>query len=186
MDDVEDENIDFSKYTDVRFVGKSAFIYDNKVTYARKFTTRMSDMTGLNIDFSDKFSKSEAFEMVNYGIGGHRDPHTDYLDEARMENREEYLKHSGNRMATMLFFLSYVNQGGGIAFPHIDLYVPSLRNGALFWYNTKRNGEQDRRTVHGSCPALLGSKWELTKRVMERGQEFTRRCGLTTDANDDN
>lgn len=58
---------------------------------------RVSDMTKLSaID-------AEALQVVNYGIGGHYVPHIDAFDEA---DSSEFRTGSGNRIATVLFYVS--------------------------------------------------------------------------------
>lgn len=42
----------------------------------------------------------------------------------------------------------------------------------------QRDGEGDLRTRHAACPVLLGVKWVSNKWIHEKGQEFTRPCGL--------
>ena len=45
---------------------------------------------------------SEALQIQNYGIGGHYVPHWDH----RITKRESSFAHNGNRIATVLFYVS--------------------------------------------------------------------------------
>lgn len=53
-------------------------------------------MTKLNLD------KAESLQIVNYGIGGHYDPHFDFFD---YDDTSEYMALHGNRIATVLFYV---------------------------------------------------------------------------------
>ena len=43
-------------------------------------------------------------------------------------------------------------------FPLLGVAAPPVPGSALFWYNLRRSGQADHRTVHASCPVLLGAK----------------------------
>lgn len=74
---------------------KSVFLPDKKHKYIRDISVRVEDMTGL------KLTTAENLQIVNYGIGGHYDPHIDFFpDEANDKN--------GNRIATVLFYVIYL------------------------------------------------------------------------------
>ena len=48
--------------------------------------------------------------------------------------------------------------GGATVFPLLGVAAPPSPGSALFWYNLRRSGRPDYRTVHASCPVLLGAK----------------------------
>uniref|UniRef100_A0A0M3KAR3 Fe2OG dioxygenase domain-containing protein n=1 Tax=Anisakis simplex TaxID=6269 RepID=A0A0M3KAR3_ANISI len=85
---------------------------------------------------------------------------------------------TGNRVATVLFYLTQPEIGGGTVFTEIKTTVMPSQNDALFWYNLYRSGEGDLRTRHAACPVLVGIKWVANKWIHEVGQEFRRTCGL--------
>ena len=85
---------------------------------------------------------AEPLQMVNYGIGGHYEPHVDYFGENMDVVR-------GDRVATMLFYLTSEVQGGATVFPFLNLAISPTKGSALFWYNTRRNGQGgDALTMH--------------------------------------
>jgi prolyl 4-hydroxylase len=120
--------------------------------------------------------------LANYGIGGHYDPHFDF---ARKEETKAFSDlGTGNRIATVLFYMTQPEMGGGTVFTELKTTVMPSKNDALFWYNLYRSGEGDMRTRHAACPVLLGVKWVSNKWIHEAGQEFRRPCGLKMSTNE--
>uniref|UniRef100_A0A0K0DQH9 P4Hc domain-containing protein n=1 Tax=Angiostrongylus cantonensis TaxID=6313 RepID=A0A0K0DQH9_ANGCA len=80
-----------------------------------------------------------------------------------------------------VFQMTKPERGGATVFNNLGTAVFPSKYDALFWYNLMRSGEGDLRTRHAACPVLLGVKWVSNKWIHERGQEFTRPCGLDED-----
>ncbi|KAJ9592145.1 hypothetical protein L9F63_001261, partial [Diploptera punctata] len=155
-------------------ISKSAWLKDEFHPHVAAVNQRVEDITGLTI------STAEELQVVNYGIGGHYEPHFDF---ARKEEGHAFKSlGTGNRIATVLFYMSDVAQGGATVFPLINVALRPEKGAAAFWYNLHPNGEGDMDTRHAACPVLTGSKWVSNKWLHENGQEFRRQCGLTFDA----
>ena len=75
--------------------------------------------------------------------------------------------------------LSDVVRGGATAFPKLGVSVAPERGAAVFWYNLRRDGRGDVRTLHGGCPVAYGAKWIANKWIRERAQFRRRPCGLS-------
>ncbi|KAJ3590476.1 hypothetical protein NHX12_008427 [Muraenolepis orangiensis] len=123
---------------------------DMKTVSQQGMDRRIARLTGLNV--ANPYG--EYLQVVNYGIGGHYEPHFDHAT------------------------LSSVEAGGATAFIYANFSVPVVENAALFWWNLHRNGRGDENTLHGGCPVLVGDKWVANKWIHEHGQEFRRRCTL--------
>ncbi|KAL7983138.1 hypothetical protein Chor_010480 [Crotalus horridus] len=107
---------------------------------------RAAALTGLNT----QHPYAEYLQVVNYGLGGHYEPH---FDHATSRKSPLYRMKSGNRIATLMIY-----------------------NAALFWWNLRKNGQGDEDTLHAGCPVLAGDKWVANKWFHEHGQEFHRQC----------
>ncbi|XP_032454381.1 prolyl 4-hydroxylase subunit alpha-1 isoform X2 [Nasonia vitripennis] len=151
-------------------ISKSAWLQEHEHKHVRAVSQRVEHMTSMSIE------TAEELQVVNYGIGGHYEPHFDF---ARREEKNAFKSlGTGNRIATVLYYMSDVEQGGGTVFTKINISLWPKKGSAAFWYNLKPNGEGDYKTRHAACPVLTGSKWVANKWLHERGQEFHRPCTL--------
>uniref|UniRef100_A0AC34GXF4 Procollagen-proline 4-dioxygenase n=1 Tax=Panagrolaimus sp. ES5 TaxID=591445 RepID=A0AC34GXF4_9BILA len=157
-------------------ISKSAWLKGHEHPVIDRINKRIDLMTNLNQD------TSEDLQVANYGLGGHYDPHFDY---ARKEEKNAFKTlGTGNRIATVLFYMSQPEKGGATVYTDLGTGTFPKLHSALFWYNLKRDGEGDVRTRHAACPVLTGVKWVSNKWIHERGQEFRRPCALTQDVNE--
>ncbi|XP_074673140.1 prolyl 4-hydroxylase subunit alpha-3 isoform X1 [Strix aluco] len=186
-------------------ISKSAWLKDTADPVVRALEQRIAAVTGLDL----RPPYAEYLQVVNYGLGGHYEPHFDHATGGRCLQAEPcqrgtvvptrltvptpsllgqsrksplYRMKSGNRIATVMIYLSAVEAGGSTAFIYANFSVPVVKNAALFWWNLRRNGDGDGDTLHAGCPVLAGDKWVANKWIHEHGQEFRRPC--STDAQD--
>ncbi|KAI4901933.1 hypothetical protein NFI96_031413, partial [Prochilodus magdalenae] len=131
-----------------------------------RITQRLSDITGMDME------SAETMEVLNYGIGGSFEPHYDALEMEKFTSQ-------GDRIATILIYMSDVSIGGATVFPNIGVSLKPQKGSAVMWYNLLRSGQLDSRSLHAGCPVLQGSKWVCVKWLRERGQEFRRPCSLS-------
>ncbi|KAM9389124.1 LOW QUALITY PROTEIN: prolyl 4-hydroxylase subunit alpha-3 [Phaethornis superciliosus] len=150
-------------------ISKSAWLKDTADPVVRALERRIGAVTGLDL----RPPYAEYLQVVNYGLGGHYEPH---FDHATSRKSPLYRMKSGNRMATVMIYLSTVEAGGSTAFIQANFSVPVVKNAALFWWNLRRNGAGDGDTLHAACPVLAGDKWVANKWIHEHGQEFRRPC----------
>ncbi|XP_041919759.1 prolyl 4-hydroxylase subunit alpha-3 [Alosa sapidissima] len=155
-------------------ISKSAWLKDTAHPIVGKLDERIHTLTGLNV----QHPYGEYLQVVNYGIGGHYEPH---FDHATSKSSPLYRLKTGNRVATFMIYLSAVEAGGSTAFIYANFSIPIVQNAALFWWNLHRNGQGNGDTLHAGCPVLVGDKWVANKWIHEYGQEFQRRCSPNPD-----
>ncbi|XP_045787209.1 probable prolyl 4-hydroxylase 10 [Trifolium pratense] len=142
----------------------------------RNIEKRISDVTFIPVGYGEEFN------ILHYEVGQMYEPHTDYFEDAFN------IKNGGQRIATMLMYLSDVEEGGETVFPAAKgnfssvpwwnelsdcgkkglSIKPKMGDALLFW-SMKPNGTVDPSSLHGACPVIKGDKWSLTKwmRVIE-------------------
>ncbi|KAL3118087.1 hypothetical protein niasHT_002225 [Heterodera trifolii] len=156
--------LEFASYR----ISKSAWLKGDEHPIIERINRRIHEMTNLDME------SAEELQVANYGIGGHYDPHFDF---ARSGEKSPY-KGKGNRIATVLFYMSQPKKGGLTVYTDLETGVAPTIHDALFWYNLLRDGAGDMRTRHAACPVLTGVKWVSNKWLHETGQEFVRPCAL--------
>lgn len=124
----------------------------------------------------------EPLQVLRYMDGQQYGAHWDWFDDPKTHSA--YLR-DGNRYATVLLYLSEVEEGGETALPlgvAIDMGVQALLNpspcatkgtglavrprkgDALLFFDLDISGSAgDRAALHASCPTLKGTKWTATK-----------------------
>ncbi|XP_048480619.1 prolyl 4-hydroxylase subunit alpha-1 [Plutella xylostella] len=148
-------------------ISKSSWLKDEEHPIVERISRRVTHMTQLDM------RSAEELQVVNYGIGGHYEPHYDFA--RKRENA--FVNFPGNRIATVLFYMSDVAQGGATVFTELGLSLSPVKRAAAFWLNLHPSGEGDLATRHAACPVLRGSKWVSNKWIHQGGQELIKPCG---------
>lgn len=127
-----------------RRISKMMVLTDYDHQLIKDLSIRIGLITGLNVE------AAEALQVVNYGIGGY---YTFHHDNGHLKETD-FLRdvNQFDRIATWLNYMSDVESGGATVFPDIKVSVWPRQGSAVFWYNVKKNGACDRRTVHAGCP----------------------------------
>lgn len=112
----------------------------------------------------------EPLIVLHYIPGTEYKPHWDYFDPARPGQRPG-LEMGGQRLLTLLTYLSPVDEGGGTAFPELDLEVRPQPGATLLFANTKPDGDIEPRSLHAGLPVVRGEKWLVTRWI--RSGRFT-------------
>ncbi|XP_023766892.1 probable prolyl 4-hydroxylase 10 [Lactuca sativa] len=140
---------------------------DETVTTIEK---RIADFTFLPLE------NGEGLQVLHYEVGQKYEPHYDYfLDQFNAKN-------GGQRMATVLMYLSDVEEGGETVFPAAKGNIsavswwnelsecgkeglsvkPKMGDALLFW-SMRPDASLDSSSLHGGCPVIKGNKWSSTK-----------------------
>jgi prolyl 4-hydroxylase len=104
----------------------------------------------------------EGLQILHYQVGGEYKPHFDYFPPADPGSRA-HLAHGGQRVSTLVIFLSDVAGGGETVFPELQLSVTPQKGAAVYFEYCNWQGQLDARTLHGGAPVTAGEKWIATK-----------------------
>jgi prolyl 4-hydroxylase len=107
----------------------------------------------------------EGLQVLHYRPGAEYKPHHDYFDPAQ-PGMAAVLQRGGQRVATLVMYLSTPQQGGGTVFPDVMLEVAPIKGNAVFFSYDRPHAMT--RTLHGGAPVIAGNKWVATKWLRER------------------
>lgn len=146
------------------------FLNRGQDTIIKNIEKRIADFTFIPVEHG------EGLQVLHYKVGQKYEPHYDYfLDEFNTKN-------GGQRIATVLMYLSDVEEGGETIFPAAEGNIssvpwwnelsecgkrglavkPQMGDALLFW-SMHPDGTLDPSSVHGGCPVIKGNKWSSTK-----------------------
>ena len=111
----------------------------------------------------------EVIAVLHYRPGQTYEDHFDFIDPEVPRFREE-LTTRGQRVATVLIYLSAGYEGGETDFPLLGWRHKGRPGDALVFRNVNDAGEPDRRTLHAGRAPTSGEKWLLSKWVRSRPQ----------------
>lgn len=136
----------------------------------RDIEKRIADFTFIPVEHG------EGLQVLHYEVGQKYEPHYDYfLDDFNTKN-------GGQRIATVLMYLSDVEEGGETVFPAAKGNIsavpwwdelsecgkgglsvkPKMGDALLFW-SMKPDATLDPSSLHGGCAVIRGNKWSSTK-----------------------
>lgn len=118
----------------------------------------------------------EGLQVLRYEVGQKYEAHMDAFSDAF--NQDD--KKGGQRVATVLMYLSDVESGGETVFPLTSekphegddafsacarrgVAVKARRGDALLFWSMDTSGKLDVKSTHAGCPVLSGVKWSATK-----------------------
>ena len=107
----------------------------------------------------------EGLQVLHYQPGAEYKPHYDYFDPDE-PGTPTILKRGGQRLATLVMYLSEPARGGATTFPDAGLEVAPVRGNAVFFSYDRPHPST--RTLHGGAPVIEGDKWVATKWLRER------------------
>eukprot|EP00246_Nothoceros_aenigmaticus_P000755 TRINITY_DN10982_c0_g2_i1.p1 TRINITY_DN10982_c0_g2~~TRINITY_DN10982_c0_g2_i1.p1 ORF type:complete len:297 (+),score=31.27 TRINITY_DN10982_c0_g2_i1:547-1437(+) len=129
---------------------------------------RLSEYTFIPVEHG------EGLQVLHYEVGQKYEPHYDYFHD------KHNTKNGGQRIATVLMYLSDVGAGGETVFPasktnntiegyemsecaHKGLAVRPTKGDALLFWSMTPEAQLDPTSLHGGCPVIRGNKWSATK-----------------------
>ena len=108
---------------------------------------------------------AESGYLLRYEEEQQYQPHFDYFEG---EAAQRHANSGGQRVVTVVLYLSKPQGGGETVFPLVPLTVQPDIGDALLIHNTLPNGNLDPKTLHGSNPLSRGPKYTYTKWIRER------------------
>jgi prolyl 4-hydroxylase len=108
--------------------------------------------------------KGEGLQVLHYRNGAQYLPHFDYFDPAQ-PGTPAVLARGGQRLATLIMYLSTPERGGATIFPDLDLEVAPTKGHAVFF--SYERPHPSTQTLHGGAPVTQGDKWVATKWLRE-------------------
>ena len=109
----------------------------------------------------------EALQVLRYQGAQEYRPHFDFFEpQDPLESRK--IDQAGNRVGTMILYLSDVPLGGSTYFPQLQMAIHPKRNNALWFGYMGADGVPDMRSEHAGLPVLDGEKWIATKWLRQR------------------
>ena len=160
---------------DDRRVSEQTWLTEKSTPATARLTNRIDNF----LDFQVESSKhAELYQVANYGLAGQYYAHYDQtmMDKNHIQNRELFNIYAGDRIATIMGYLTDVEAGGYTVFPLVGAYVKPKKGSVVMWWNMDRAGGYDTLTRHGGCPVMIGSKWITNKWVRANSQMFKRPC----------
>ncbi|KAK4751275.1 hypothetical protein SAY87_004757 [Trapa incisa] len=117
----------------------------------------------------------ELIQVLRYEKNQFYKPHHDYFADTFN------LKRGGQRIATMLMYLSDNVEGGETYFPMAGsedcscggktmkgISVKPTKGDAVLFWSMGLDGQSDPNSVHGGCEVLSGEKWSATKWMRQK------------------
>lgn len=126
----------------------------------QKLEARICEITGMPV------VNGEGIQILSYAHGGEYRPHFDYFADS--EGGRANMVQGGQRIITIIMYLSDVAAGGATIFPEINLSIYPKKGSALYFSYFNSLQQVDSRTLHGGAPVISGEKWIATKWIRER------------------
>ncbi|KAH9783890.1 prolyl 4-hydroxylase 1 [Citrus sinensis] len=146
-------------------------VVDTKTGKGIKSNVRTS--SGMFLSPEEK--KYPMIQQHRYEKDQYYKPHHDYFSDTFN------LKRGGQRIATMLMYLSDNVEGGETYFPMAGsgecscggkvvkgLSVKPVQGDAVLFWSMGLDGQSDPSSLHGGCEVLSGEKWSATKWMRQR------------------
>ena len=112
-------------------------------------------------------SHGEGLQILRYRGAQEYRPHYDFFEPQSPEESRK-IEVAGNRVGTLIMYLSDVEQGGGTYFPQLKLSIHPKKGSAVWFGYMGADGVLDMRSEHAGLPVTAGEKWIATKWLRQR------------------
>lgn len=125
-----------------------------------KLQSLVEEITGLPA------ANQESIQILRYEVGQEYKDHHDYWHPGT-DYYEEQMARGGQRIWSILVYLNEVEEGGGTAFPELEIEVIPERGKLLAWKNVTEQG-LNYDSLHIGLPVEQGVKWVAVTWVREQ------------------
>ncbi len=139
-----------------RSSGGMSFIEPLRDVVVWNIERRMADFSMLPV------ANGEPLAILRYGPGDEYRPHVDFFDPAK-PHQAKALERGGQRLITILLYLSDVSSGGETVFTETGQAIAPQQGSALLFHNCLPHGAPDRMSRHAGAPVKRGEKWLATR-----------------------
>lgn len=123
---------------------------------------RISDLVNMPL------ANAESFQVIRYGVGERYREHLDAYD-LTTERGQRCCRLGGQRLVTVLGYLSDVDEGGSTRFPKIGLDIqPRLGRVVIFENCGEDRSRPQPNSLHAGTKVLAGEKWAFNLWFHER------------------
>jgi prolyl 4-hydroxylase len=122
----------------------------------QRLEQRIAALTGIPVE------QGEPLQILHYHETGEYLPHHDYFAGHEAGSAPHVIR-GGQRIATMVIYLSAVAEGGDTYFPELELTVKPHVGSAVYFEYHNSSGQLDSRCLHAGMPVIKGDKWIATK-----------------------
>ena len=147
---------------DIQRTSEEAPIWDQiRDLVVSRVEKRMHDLS------QTPMAHGEPIMVLHYGMGMEYRPHVDYFNPDSVHMQEQ-LSHGGQRIVTIITYVSSVEAGGSTDFPKANISIAPIKGDAVMFFNVLENGLPDPLTQHAGTPVIDGDKWLATRWIRER------------------
>jgi prolyl 4-hydroxylase len=129
-------------------------------TFVARIEKRLAKLIDMPVD------NGEGLQILHYRTGAEYRPHYDFFSPEN-PGSAVHLAKGGQRVATLVMYLSDVDEGGETIFPEIGFSVAPRKGGAVYFSYCDTESRLDRATLHGGAPVTVGEKWIATHWVRQ-------------------
>jgi prolyl 4-hydroxylase len=140
---------------------RGMFFRPGETDFIARLDRRFSEVMNLPVE------NGEGLQVLCYGPGGATSPHFDFVAPTNAANQAS-VERSGQRVSTLLAYLTDVEEGGETDFPRAGWTVQPARGNAIYFESCNTRGQLDPLSLHSGRPVVRGEKWVVTKWMRQR------------------